>query len=77
MDGYMSTQEAMAALGLSKARVVRMVQDGTLKGEKVGNSYIIDAESVERAKTERRPRGNPNFGPDFWKTHERGTRKRD
>ena len=65
MDGYMSVMEAAEYLGKSKAEVHRLIRNGVLAAEKVGNSYIIKSDDVERRKQENPGPGNPNFGKGY------------
>ena len=61
MDGYMSTAEAAKALGVNRQRVVALIKSGKLEAEKVGRSYVVSAESVEKRKSEKPKPGNPNI----------------
>ena len=61
MDGFMSTAEAAAALRVNRQRVVQLINAGKLDAAKVGRSYIVAADSVERRKRENPGPGNPNF----------------
>lgn len=65
MEGYMSTTEAMERLGVNRSRIAQLVKAGILEAEKVGNSYAITVESVERRLKENPGPGNPNFGEGY------------
>lgn len=62
MKGYMSTSEAMAALGVTRSRIAQLIKAGRLDAVKVGNAYAVTVESVERRVAEKPGPGNPNFG---------------
>lgn len=55
----MTTLEAAAALGVSRAWVWRLIKGGTLVGEKRGRDWWIEQEEVERYKRERKPAHRP------------------
>jgi excisionase family DNA binding protein len=52
LDGYMTTKEAASVLGLQPkaGRVQKLVREGQLDGEKIGNTLLVTVESVERRK---------------------------
>ena len=64
MEGYMSTMEAAAALGVNRQRVVALIKKGLLDYEKVGRSYLVTEESVERRKKENPGPGRPREKTD-------------
>lgn len=53
-----TTAEAAERLGVTDRRVRQMIEDGILKGEKVGRDYLIDEDSLEAAKERPKP-GRP------------------
>ena len=55
----MTTTEAAAALGVSRAWVWRLVKGGLLAAEKRGRDYWIEGTEVERYRRERRPAHRP------------------
>jgi excisionase family DNA binding protein len=54
------TADAAARLGISKARVLRLILDGRLPANKVGNSYVINSKDL--AKVQDRKPGRPAKG---------------
>ena len=54
---YISTTEAGEILGISRQRVLKLVQDGRLKAIKVANVYLIKKADLADVK-DRRP-GRP------------------
>lgn len=55
----MTTNEAAAALGLTRRRVIALINSGKLKAEKPGRDWIVDSESVEELRQQKRPGGRP------------------
>lgn len=53
-----TTAEAAERLGVTDRRVRQMIEDGLLKGEKVGRDYLIEEDSLEAAKKRPKP-GRP------------------
>lgn len=49
----MTTNDAAARLGVSRARVLQMIEEGKLKAEKVGRDWQVDPASVEEFKRQR------------------------
>lgn len=47
---YMTSQEAAAALGISKSRVCKLLADGDLLGKKFGVTWMAERGSVEERK---------------------------
>lgn len=64
---------AQAALrsSLGSGTITRLIRLGLLKAEAVPMGkrrlYLIDLKELDRTLVKRPVRGNPNFGPDFWK----------
>jgi excisionase family DNA binding protein len=50
MEGYMTTTEAAAKLGVSSARVRQLVSDGTLPAQKFGPVNMIKVSDLELAR---------------------------
>lgn len=55
----MTTNEAAAALGLTRRRVNELIRAGKLRAEKPGRDWIVDAASVEELKAQNRTGGRP------------------
>lgn len=55
----MTTQEAAAALKVSRAWVWRLIKEGKLKATMRGRDWWIEAEEVDRYEKERRPAHRP------------------
>lgn len=55
----MTTTEAAAALGLTRAWLWRLIKAGTIAAEKRGRDWWIEDSEVERYKRERRPPHRP------------------
>ena len=53
---FMTTQEAGKQLGISRARVIALIQEGRIPAQKVGRDWLIRPEDLSRF--ERRPQGN-------------------
>lgn len=43
---YISTREAAEIMGISRIAVVKKIQKGQIKAEKVGRSYMVDRDSL-------------------------------
>lgn len=54
-----TTTEAAQRLGVTDRRVRQLIEEGALKGEKIGRDYLVDEESVEAAKKRPKP-GRPS-----------------
>jgi len=60
VKGYLTTGEAAARLGVSAARVRRMILDGVIKGaEKAGRDNLIPEKEIARLEVTDRPSGRP------------------
>ncbi|MEL4506014.1 helix-turn-helix domain-containing protein [Luteococcus sp. H138] len=55
----MSTGEVAQRLGVSRTVVARLIADGSLPAEKVGGSWVVDADDVGRVADARRGRARP------------------
>lgn len=56
----MSVAEVAAALGLTKARIRQLAQDGRLPGEKVGRDWVFTVDAVAAFRSQpRRRAGRP------------------
>jgi excisionase family DNA binding protein len=60
VKGYLTTSEAAERLGVSAARVRRMILDGVISGaEKVGRDNLIPEREIARLESIDRPAGRP------------------
>lgn len=55
----MSTGEVAQRLGVSRTVVARLIADGRLPAEKVGSSWVIEADNLGRVADARRGRARP------------------
>jgi excisionase family DNA binding protein len=65
-DGYITTNEAAHELGVTRQRILQLIQDGRLKAEKFANVYMIrqaDLLDIE-AKPMGRPPNKPSPAPE-------------
>lgn len=56
-EDYISTNDAAGALGVTRQRVLQLIQDGRLKAEKFASVYMIRRGDLDRI--EARPMGRP------------------
>jgi excisionase family DNA binding protein len=56
-EEYITTTEAADVLGVSRQRVLQLIQDGRLKAGKFANVYMIERGAL--AHIEARPMGRP------------------
>jgi excisionase family DNA binding protein len=56
-DDYITTNEAAADLGVTRQRVLQLIQEGRLKAEKFANVYMI--RRIDLSNIEERPMGRP------------------
>lgn len=54
---YISTNEAAKALGVTRQRVLQLIQDGRLKAEKFASVYMIRRDAL--SNIEEKPMGRP------------------
>lgn len=54
-----SVAEAAAELGVTRARVNQLIDNGTLTAQKIGRSYVITANELEKARNRSRNPGRP------------------
>ena len=54
---YITTNEAGDHLGVTRQRVLQLIQDGRLKAEKFGNVYMI--QRADLSNIESKPMGRP------------------
>ncbi len=54
-----SVAEAAAELGVTRARVNQLIDSGVLPAQKVGRSYVIGAEELEKARQRNQNPGRP------------------
>jgi len=60
MSTYLSVGEAAAALGITERAVIKRIQHGLLRADRIGaRVYAIPAEEVERAQAAGRLRPGP------------------
>lgn len=60
IKGYLTTKEAADQLGVSTARIRRMILDGVIVGaEKGGRDHLIPEKEIERLASLNRPAGRP------------------
>lgn len=67
VDGYLTTKEAAARLGVSVGRVKQFVAEKRLPAEKVGNTNLIkesDLQLVEDRQTGRPPKQKQSMAKD-------------
>jgi excisionase family DNA binding protein len=53
-DTYISAPEAAKEIGISHVHVTRLLNNGTLKGAKIGRNWIVSKTSMEKLIKERR-----------------------
>ena len=63
MDRPLTTPEAAEILGYHEDHLGRLLRAGTVKGEKVGNRWLISREEVERVKALQGPGGRLPMEP--------------
>ena len=56
-ETYITTKEASDVLGVTRQRVLQLIQDGRIKAEKFANVYMI--RRVDLDHIEERPMGRP------------------
>jgi excisionase family DNA binding protein len=54
---FITTNEAAGELGVSRQRVLQLIQDGRIKAEKFANVYMI--RRVDLSNIEEKPMGRP------------------
>ena len=62
-EDYITTNEAAGALGVTRQRVLQLIQDGRLKAEKFANVYMIrrgDLSNIEEKPMGRPPKAKAN-----------------
>ncbi len=65
MSDYITTNEAAGVLGVSRQRVLQLIQDGRLKAEKFADVYMIrpaDLSNIEGKPMGRPPKAKPENG---------------
>lgn len=63
-DDLLSLRDAATALDRSRMTVVRHIQAGDLKAEKVGPVYVIRRSDLEAFQARQRPPGRPKKPPE-------------
>lgn len=56
-ENYITTKEASDVLGVTRQRVLQLIQDGRIKAEKFANVYMIRRGDLNHI--EERPMGRP------------------
>ena len=56
-EDYVSTNEAADVLGVTRQRVLQLIQDGRLKAEKFASVYMIRRDDLDHI--EEKPMGRP------------------
>lgn len=60
MEGYLTTKEAAARLGVSTARIRQMIIEGVINGaEKFGRDNVVSEKEVKRLESLDRKAGRP------------------
>jgi len=62
-ENYITTNEAAGVLGVTRQRVLQLIQDGRLKAEKFANVYMIrrgDLDHIEEKPMGRPPKSKAN-----------------
>jgi excisionase family DNA binding protein len=62
-ENYITTNEAAGVLGVTRQRVLQLIQDGRLKAEKFANVYMIrrgDLDHIEEKPMGRPPKAKTN-----------------
>ena len=54
-----SVAETAKELGVTRARVNQLIDSGTLTAQKIGRSYVVSAEELEKARQRNRNPGRP------------------
>lgn len=54
-----SVAEAAAELGVTRARVNQLIDSGVLIAQKIGRSYVISRDELEKAKGRNQTPGRP------------------
>lgn len=60
-DNYITTNEAAGELGVTRQRVLQLIQDGRLKAEKFASVYMIPRTALSNIKE--KPMGRPPGKP--------------
>lgn len=56
----LTTHEAASLLGVNRSRIYQLVQNGSLEAEKIGNTWLIDDESVTARRLSKPKPGRPS-----------------
>lgn len=62
-EDYISTNDAANVLGVTRQRVLQLIQDGRLKAQKFANVYMIqrgDLNNIEERPMGRPPKAQPD-----------------
>ena len=72
-NDYITTNEAANELGVTRQRVLQLIQDGRLKAEKFANVYMVPRGAL--SKIEQKPMGRPPKASAEKATKKRGGKK--
>ena len=72
-ENYITTNEAAGVLGVTRQRVLQLIQDGRLKAAKFANVYMIRRGDLDNI--EEKPMGRPPKAKAPEKAAKRGGRK--
>jgi excisionase family DNA binding protein len=60
IEGYVRVTEAAAQLGISRRRILQLINEGRLQAEPLGPRFlVVERASVEEYQRLRRPAGRP------------------
>jgi excisionase family DNA binding protein len=59
MKGYLTTKQTAERLGITPARVRRLILDGVIKANKVGRDNFVSESEVKRLESANRKPGRP------------------
>lgn len=51
---YLTSEEAAKSLGFSKPHIRRLIYNGTIKAEKLGNNWLIKPKAISHIKRRRK-----------------------
>jgi excisionase family DNA binding protein len=58
---FYTVTDAAKYLGFSEHTVRTYLLTGSLRGQKIGQNWLVSQAECDRYKKSRKPRGNPNF----------------
>jgi excisionase family DNA binding protein len=77
-EDYISTNDAAGALGVTRQRVLQLIQDGRLKAEKFASVYMIrrgDLDRIEARPVGRPPKSKTNVAARAKRASKKGGRR--